>query len=505
MKLSNYFDRSTSNPVTSVEGSNSANDEAIPPILEKKLSEEPLPTKSVVKENNKENDGDDNNNDDNTSNQNSSSGSRFFKDFKSRTFSKMSSDTPTTENNLDPSRYDGDGISFKGKFIGIENTDSNNSAEECRRAMVKMKALVQHYGNHKPKILVKVNLEGVRIYDEQGAVLLHEHPVSKISYISRDVNDARAFGYLFLNESGREQFIGIKTEKAAELTVMALKDLFQITLEMRKKQADRIRRDTLDAQGLDLSIAAEDVKPNDPKTADQLCNLIGEINTLNQNITAIAEEQTEPVPSTEKTDEGESSGMDDLFGAPLPSPSTKAHQEISAMFDDLEITQKPPVQSVYSPSTDLKFDMFGAPIQQTHPTPPTQPTPTSPNNMSSLFAAPSIPFNSPTPQQPSPFGLGGIFTPTPTPAPEIPQVNILQPQTLQTKPVEKKNKPKEKTADDMFADFSVDSIIGKSSANDDGFNRNDKPKKTLAEMQAEAKPQTPQQVSATDDLINPFV
>ena len=44
-------------------------------------------------------------------------------------------------------------------------------------------------------------------------VVLHHHAVHKISFISRDVNDARAFGYVYGPGEGKHEFYGIKTDK----------------------------------------------------------------------------------------------------------------------------------------------------------------------------------------------------------------------------------------------------------------------------------------------------
>ena len=43
--------------------------------------------------------------------------------------------------------------------------------------------------------------------------VIHRHIVQRISFIARDVSDARAFGYVYGCRDGRHQFYGIKTEK----------------------------------------------------------------------------------------------------------------------------------------------------------------------------------------------------------------------------------------------------------------------------------------------------
>ena len=44
--------------------------------------------------------------------------------------------------------------------------------------------------------------------------ILHHHAVHKISFISRDMTDTRAFGYVYGGGDGKHDFFGIKTDKA---------------------------------------------------------------------------------------------------------------------------------------------------------------------------------------------------------------------------------------------------------------------------------------------------
>jgi len=44
--------------------------------------------------------------------------------------------------------------------------------------------------------------------------------VNKISFISKDATDNRAFGYTVSESNGKHMFFGIKTEKAVSIHVM---------------------------------------------------------------------------------------------------------------------------------------------------------------------------------------------------------------------------------------------------------------------------------------------
>ena len=62
------------------------------------------------------------------------------------------------------------------------------------------------------------------------------HAVEKISFISRDTTDRRAFGYIVEGEKNQFHFFGIKTGNAAEGLVLALRDLFQVVYDIKQKE-----------------------------------------------------------------------------------------------------------------------------------------------------------------------------------------------------------------------------------------------------------------------------
>ena len=60
-----------------------------------------------------------------------------------------------------------------------------------------------------------------------------------------DPRDTRAFGYIYNTSDDRHQFWAIKTERAAAVTVLALKEVFELAFEeyskKEKAQADALK------------------------------------------------------------------------------------------------------------------------------------------------------------------------------------------------------------------------------------------------------------------------
>ncbi|KAI3362129.1 hypothetical protein L3Q82_012452, partial [Scortum barcoo] len=138
------------------------------------------------------------------------------------------------------SRFQGDGVRYKAKLIGIDDVPEARGDKMCQDSMMKLKGMAvaaRSQGKHKQRIWVNISMSGIKIIDERSGVIEHEHVVNKISFIARDVTDNRAFGYV-CGAEGQHQFFAIKTAQQAEPLVIDLKDLFQVIFNMRKKEAE---------------------------------------------------------------------------------------------------------------------------------------------------------------------------------------------------------------------------------------------------------------------------
>ena len=151
--------------------------------------------------------------------------------------------TSESATSSDPQRFT-TGVIIKGKFIGCEDVKEETGDEICQTSMIKLKAVVIAKKEHKQRISIKVTLEGLEILDEKSNVSMYKHSVNRISYIARDVNDARAIGYIYKNSANSFQYFAIKTERQAQEFFNTLRDLFEAVLELRNSKKTEVKSES---------------------------------------------------------------------------------------------------------------------------------------------------------------------------------------------------------------------------------------------------------------------
>ena len=72
--------------------------------------------------------------------------------------------------NSNAKKYEGDGLSFKGKLIGMEDLLVDRDEKICLDSMFKLKAVVRARGGHKQKIQLNLTMSAVKIIDDTTKV-----------------------------------------------------------------------------------------------------------------------------------------------------------------------------------------------------------------------------------------------------------------------------------------------------------------------------------------------
>jgi disabled homolog 1 len=68
-------------------------------------------------------------------------------------------------------RFEGEGMAFKAKLIGMEDLTADRDEKICLDSMFKLKAVVRARGEHKQRVQLNLTMNAVKVVDETSKVI----------------------------------------------------------------------------------------------------------------------------------------------------------------------------------------------------------------------------------------------------------------------------------------------------------------------------------------------
>lgn len=75
----------------------------------------------------------------------------------------------------EPTRFLGEGVSFKAKLIGILEVSEARGDRMCQTALADLKMAIRAAGEHKQRITVQISIDGLRLRDEKTGVIFSQY------------------------------------------------------------------------------------------------------------------------------------------------------------------------------------------------------------------------------------------------------------------------------------------------------------------------------------------
>ncbi|XP_041694466.1 disabled homolog 2 [Coregonus clupeaformis] len=127
------------------------------------------------------------------------------------------------------SRFQGDGVRYKAKLIGLDYVPAAQGDKMCLDSMMKLKGQEvagRIQGRHKQRVWLKVSITGVKILDERTGVVEYNHERGKINSLTKDESDPRALSYIYDHE-GTYTLFYIKMANLADPVLDDIKEVCQ--------------------------------------------------------------------------------------------------------------------------------------------------------------------------------------------------------------------------------------------------------------------------------------
>lgn len=148
--------------------------------------------------------------------------------------------TKTTKKTLDGILIDSrlttdEGLTFRAKMIGSLVVKFHHGDDMAVRAIQDLKIAAKNSGRHKPRIVIKISINGIEIYEDKTMKLIMTHELEKISYLTQDPIDNKVFAYIHNKFRPTSHKLWSLKSPKCELIVSHMKTVFHYMHDQRRR------------------------------------------------------------------------------------------------------------------------------------------------------------------------------------------------------------------------------------------------------------------------------
>ncbi|KAE9555345.1 hypothetical protein FO519_001427 [Halicephalobus sp. NKZ332] len=129
-------------------------------------------------------------------------------------------------------------VDYGVRFLGEKEVAEAKGAHVVRDAIHAIRFQVQvnrgmtSSAAAKPrKVEIQINVHGVTVVDAKSKIIIHRHPLHKISFCADDKQDKRVFSYIAMNDEGKHICYLFLSDKLAEQITLTIGEAFDLALQ----------------------------------------------------------------------------------------------------------------------------------------------------------------------------------------------------------------------------------------------------------------------------------
>ncbi|XP_065905047.1 disabled homolog 1-like isoform X2 [Dysidea avara] len=142
---------------------------------------------------------------------------------------------------VDPKvKFGGDGLTYKARFVGSEEIMDKSGDKIAQAAIGRIRAACREAGGTKPKVLINLSLNGIKVADLKTKVWAVSVPIPRLTYVARDAEDSCVFCIIVARKKAGFKLLVYKADaRITAQVVQSVRELFQVVYKMYQEKKSK--------------------------------------------------------------------------------------------------------------------------------------------------------------------------------------------------------------------------------------------------------------------------